>query len=237
MKYFFIEENGKKNGPFTIEELKIKRLSNKTLIWSDGFKNWKSAELVNELKDIVINEPPPLPKEEKSETENIIRYENQNINIAKLKESLKISILISIALCYLITEEALSQNSESGLFPIYLSAFEKENQFLLFLKFYPYSYIFVLIFVLIYKFIINKNFVKKSTSNYVLILLGRIDSNIGIVNKYSIEYITNHRGYIYQQLPSKKYFFKPESNKLYQELESCINNYHSYLIKEKINRR
>jgi hypothetical protein len=236
MKYFFIEENGKKNGPFTIEELKIKRLSNKTLIWTEGFHYWKSAELVDELKDIVINEPPLLPTEKKYETEKIIRNENQNINITKFKESLKISILISIVICYLLTEVALSPNEENGLFPVYLTASDRENEFLLFLKFYPYTYIFILLLVLIYKFIINKEFVKKSTNNYVLKLLGRIESNMGMVNKYSIEFITNHKGYIYQQLPSKKYFFEPETKKLYNELESCINNYHAYLIKEKINK-
>jgi hypothetical protein len=206
------------------------------LIWTEGFHYWKSAELVDELKDIVINEPPLLPKEEKYETEKIIRNENQNINITKFKESLKISILISIVICYFITEEALSSNDDNGLFPVYLTTYEKENQFLLFLKFYPYTFIFILILVLIYKFIINKKFVKKSTNNYVLILLGRIESNMGKVNKYSIEFSTNHKGYIYQHLLSKKYFFEPESKKLFNELESCINNYHAYLIKEKINK-
>jgi len=62
MKHYYFADNDQQFGPFTIEELKSKRLKKTTLVWTDGMEDWNTAESIAELKDIVISEPPPIPK-------------------------------------------------------------------------------------------------------------------------------------------------------------------------------
>jgi len=64
MKHYYFAENDRQFGPFTIEELKSKRLKKCTLVWTDGMEDWDTADRLEELKDIIISEPPPLPKRE-----------------------------------------------------------------------------------------------------------------------------------------------------------------------------
>lgn len=64
MKYYYFVEKEQQFGPFTIEELKTKRLKKSTLVWTDGMQEWQKAECVEELKEILIPEPPPIPKKE-----------------------------------------------------------------------------------------------------------------------------------------------------------------------------
>lgn len=61
-------------GPFTIEELSTKELTNETLIWTDGMENWQKLkdipELVQMLKPKSVPPPPPPETDEKmSKTE------------------------------------------------------------------------------------------------------------------------------------------------------------------------
>jgi hypothetical protein len=62
MKHYYYSENDKQVGPFTFEELREKRLKKSTLIWADDLPEWTRADNVEELKDILVSEPPPLPK-------------------------------------------------------------------------------------------------------------------------------------------------------------------------------
>jgi len=64
MKLYYFVEKEQQFGPFTIEELKTKRLKKSTLVWADGMQEWEKAECVEELIDILIPEPPPIPKKE-----------------------------------------------------------------------------------------------------------------------------------------------------------------------------
>lgn len=59
---YFIIRNGIKEGPFDISELKQMKLPNDTLVWKEGFENWKQAKEVDELKEITFTPPPPIPK-------------------------------------------------------------------------------------------------------------------------------------------------------------------------------
>lgn len=61
MKYF-ISIKGKKQGPYSIEELKELNLFNTTLAWKEGMEEWLPAKEINELKEITLVPPPPLPK-------------------------------------------------------------------------------------------------------------------------------------------------------------------------------
>ncbi|HLG03989.1 MAG TPA: DUF4339 domain-containing protein [Bacteroidia bacterium] len=62
MKHYYYADNEQQLGPFTIEELKSKRLKKTTLVWTDGMPDWTPADEFEELKDILISGPPPLPK-------------------------------------------------------------------------------------------------------------------------------------------------------------------------------
>jgi len=62
MKHYYYADNEQQHGPFTVDELKTKRLKKSTLVWTEGMQNWTSANDIEELKDILISEPPPLPK-------------------------------------------------------------------------------------------------------------------------------------------------------------------------------
>ena len=90
MKKYFISLDDKQEGPFTIEELKSKNLTNKYLVWSDGFAEWKRISIINELKDFVVRLPPNV-------------NDKKTINIAKEKYSriaLIIGSLIALILYY-----------------------------------------------------------------------------------------------------------------------------------------
>lgn len=62
MKHYYYTDNDQQLGPFTVEELKVKRLKKSTLVWTEGMQDWTSANEVEELQNFLISEPPPLPK-------------------------------------------------------------------------------------------------------------------------------------------------------------------------------
>lgn len=66
MKEYFYLSDKDQHGPFTIEELKTKGLTNDTLVWFDGIENWKKLKDIPELcENIQIKKmPPPIPNEQ-----------------------------------------------------------------------------------------------------------------------------------------------------------------------------
>ncbi len=63
MKYFIIE-NDKQQGPFSIYELKDKAISQETLVWAEGMEDWTPANKVEELRNFLFattsqSVPPP----------------------------------------------------------------------------------------------------------------------------------------------------------------------------------
>lgn len=65
MKYFIVENN-KQSGPFSIYELKDKGITSETLVWAEGMTDWTPAWKVDELRAFLFNTkdastPPPLP--------------------------------------------------------------------------------------------------------------------------------------------------------------------------------
>lgn len=60
MKMYFYSNGTTKEGPFTLEELKLKDIQPKSLIWHEGLENWKKAENIDELKEIIELNPPPF---------------------------------------------------------------------------------------------------------------------------------------------------------------------------------
>ncbi len=78
MKLYYYADNDQHKGPFTIEELKTKRLNRKTLVWTDGMEDWATAEGIGELHEILISEPPPLPKKNNSSLKNELILEKDH---------------------------------------------------------------------------------------------------------------------------------------------------------------
>jgi len=62
IKHYYYADKDQQFGPFTVDELKSKRLKKNTLVWTDGMTDWDTADNVEELKNILVSEPPPLPK-------------------------------------------------------------------------------------------------------------------------------------------------------------------------------
>ncbi len=70
MSKYFIYINKLKEGPYALEELLTKPLTPDTLVWSEGFADWKLAKNVPELSDVLSKIPPepncaaflPMPK-------------------------------------------------------------------------------------------------------------------------------------------------------------------------------
>lgn len=76
MKHYYYSNNNQQLGPFTFDELKTKRLKKSTLVWADGLKDWITADKLDELKDILISEPPPLPKANPIELKETVIIKN-----------------------------------------------------------------------------------------------------------------------------------------------------------------
>jgi hypothetical protein len=68
MKQYYYLIGKEQNGPFSIDELKEKLLSNETLIWTDGMENWQKIkndlELQKALKLTSIPPPPPIENDQ-----------------------------------------------------------------------------------------------------------------------------------------------------------------------------
>ena len=67
MNYFIIV-NDQQQGPFTIDELKLRAITADTLVWAEGMPEWVPAGQVDELKVILqdgtnntTTTPPPPP--------------------------------------------------------------------------------------------------------------------------------------------------------------------------------
>jgi hypothetical protein len=62
MKKYFIHDGKDQHGPFTIEELKLKGINSKSMIWFEGLTTWTEAQFIPELKEFIVATPPPFEK-------------------------------------------------------------------------------------------------------------------------------------------------------------------------------
>jgi hypothetical protein len=74
MKQYFFLTGKDQNGPFTIEQLEDKGLTNETLIWTEGMDNWQKLKDIPELAQTIKPKsvPPPPPPDT---TEKITKTE------------------------------------------------------------------------------------------------------------------------------------------------------------------
>jgi len=114
-KYFLHTEKGQE-GPFDIEELKIKNISKETPVWFDGIEDWTEAEKVTELKTIFSSGPPPFKKKSDSFTSkneiNPIIENNQNLNkTVGIKKYVPILGILVLLLIFIINQYSNHDNS------------------------------------------------------------------------------------------------------------------------------
>lgn len=57
MKYFLLDENNQPTGPFSIEDLKAKKIERSSKIWQQGTENWVNAETITDLISIFSTPP------------------------------------------------------------------------------------------------------------------------------------------------------------------------------------
>ena len=85
-KYFYSNEQGEQ-GPVTLEELKQKDITLKTLIWHEGLDDWKEAESIDELKEIFELGPGRI--DTKGEVNDLTTPSDFNENKSKLPNAPK----------------------------------------------------------------------------------------------------------------------------------------------------
>lgn len=87
-KYYVIIDN-EQLGPYSLEELKIKKINKNTLVWTNGFEDWIPAKMVEELQLLVDSVPPPIPKQKEIpvliKTDDPIMFED-NLKKEELKQ-------------------------------------------------------------------------------------------------------------------------------------------------------
>lgn len=100
MKHYYFSDNNQQLGPFTLDELKVKRLKKSTLVWTDGLQDWITADTLDELKDFVISEPPPLPSRKTIEPDNTVKIKlttsNTSSDYTKETEATVLGIVLLV---------------------------------------------------------------------------------------------------------------------------------------------
>jgi uncharacterized membrane protein YhaH (DUF805 family) len=79
MKKYFYSIDNEKQGPFSIEELSDKNITDETLIWFEGLEDWTPAKEVEKIIAILELHPPSIPSPE---------ITNLNTTIDSLKSDL-----------------------------------------------------------------------------------------------------------------------------------------------------
>ena len=60
MTQYYYSDGLEKHGPFSLDELRAKKLNRKTLVWYHPRENWIPAGQFPELQDYLSEDPPPL---------------------------------------------------------------------------------------------------------------------------------------------------------------------------------
>lgn len=66
MKQYYYSDGLKKHGPFSLEELRHKKLNRNTMVWADPMEKWIPAEQLPELEGSFGQEPPEVETEKYS---------------------------------------------------------------------------------------------------------------------------------------------------------------------------
>lgn len=67
MKDYYYLTGKDQNGPFTLDELKTKKLTRETLMWAEGMNTWEKIKDIPELmQELALTSIPPPPPNEKN---------------------------------------------------------------------------------------------------------------------------------------------------------------------------
>jgi hypothetical protein len=187
MKYYFYSENNEKKGPVTLEEIKSLRLKDNCKIWYDGLPNWVNANDVEEIKPFLVVLPPKLQEEIIEDRKDLFKKDKSKVII---NESIILIIVLTIILDLIAVNGAISESNNflGDAFPVYMTAYEKENPQILLLKFLPYTFIIRAIIGIIF-FVIKKNELNV-TSNKINFIDNEIDDSLK-EKKVDLEKIIN----------------------------------------------
>lgn len=180
---YFVSKDNKKEGPLSLEEVKRLKLTEDILVWKEGMSNWVNIKEIDELKDLIIITPPPLPSELKLEEDK----EFEKFRLNKTKQILLRNGLIGLVVGIIFSVNHYYQATHSSgegidnLFPIYLTREERDNPFLIFWHILPYTLLLVQIIMLLVSgfqiYNIKKTDIKKNERTSSLELSESIDNN------------------------------------------------------------
>ena len=111
-KYYFIEKDGAKLGPFKLDDLKSQIIYFDELIWRSDSENWKKASEFEELNGVYIIKPPPTPIEQESATAI------DNKKTVDISEQLIVSLVIGFSISLVIILLAHVSPSDWSAMPI-----------------------------------------------------------------------------------------------------------------------
>ena len=92
-KYYFIERNGQKNGPFKLSELNAQKVFEDDMIWNNQIENWTKAKNLEELSDILIVTP---PKTQTEVIEDNISRDNEKIKEIVIFRTVNLYLVLTI---------------------------------------------------------------------------------------------------------------------------------------------
>ncbi len=85
MKEYYINQNGKQEGPLTFEELQKIKINSTAMVWHEGLNEWVLATEIPEINEIAKKTPPPLPKQSNPLPVQNIRSVNHDFSKSKRK--------------------------------------------------------------------------------------------------------------------------------------------------------
>lgn len=112
MKNYYLHNGKQQLGPFSLEQLKDKQLSNDTPVWSNDLPDWTKAGEVPELQELLINNTPPPFSTSVPPIQKISKSEKAGFRIGKFLGWTGIIIVVIAISAFFINRNS---SSTSGL--------------------------------------------------------------------------------------------------------------------------
>ena len=74
MKKYYIHQNDRQEGPFSLEELKVKHLTGETPIWHEGLPEWTTVKNLAEVNVLIPVAPPPFKNKPFTSTWGFLKF-------------------------------------------------------------------------------------------------------------------------------------------------------------------
>jgi hypothetical protein len=128
MKKYFLHNGTESSGPFSFDELRIKKISKTTPVWFEGMEKWKYAKDIEELQSLIKTTPPPLQMREIPTRSIPSKVNEVNITIFGLSKNvfLALSVIVLLIIFTIVFDAFQDQRSEELETKNRIT--EKENQ-------------------------------------------------------------------------------------------------------------